>query len=459
MENRTIAAIATSLSPSGIGIIRISGKEAFEIVRRIVKKKNGKILFQDKIESHVVSHGYVYDDDVLIDEVLVLTMMAPHTYTGEDTVEIDCHGGIFVMKKILETVIKHGAVLAEPGEFSKRSFLNGKMDLSQAESVMDLIHSTNEFAMENSLKQLSGKVKNRISDLRGKILHEIAFIESALDDPEHYSLEGYPQQLEEKVNLFLSETEELLKNADNGRMLKEGIKTVIVGKPNVGKSSFLNALLGEERAIVTDIAGTTRDVLTECITYDGITLNIVDTAGIRETEDVVEKIGVDKSREYLNSADLVVFLVDATTPFEKEDEEILSLLENKKSLVLLNKTDLPSVISKEELQNKTGITVLPVSAKKEEGLDLFIREVKNLFFTGEISIHEDVYITNVRQKQCLQSCCDSLNQVLSSIGLGMPEDFFSIDLMSAYTELGNITGESVGEDLVNEIFSKFCMGK
>ncbi|MGN0171044.1 MAG: tRNA uridine-5-carboxymethylaminomethyl(34) synthesis GTPase MnmE [Lachnospiraceae bacterium] len=459
MENRTIAAIATALSPSGIGVIRISGNEAFSIAKQIIKKKDHRDYFQSEIESHIVSHGYVYDDDVLIDEVMVLTMKGPHTYTGEDTVEIDCHGGIFVMKRILETVLKHGAVLSEPGEFSKRAFLNGKMDLSQAESVMDLIHSSNEFAMENSLKQLSGKVKKRISDIRGRILHEIAFIESALDDPEHYSLDGYPQQLEEKVRLFLSETEDLLKNADNGRILKEGIKTVIVGKPNVGKSSFLNSLLGEERAIVTDIAGTTRDVLTECITIDGITLNVVDTAGIRETEDVVEKMGVDKSKEYIESADLVVFLLDATTPFEKEDEEILSLIQNKKAFILLNKTDLVPVISVDEISEKTGITILPVSVKEEKGLDLFVKEVKQLFFDGEISLHEDVYITNIRQKQCLQNCCDSLNQVLSSIENGMPEDFYSIDLMSAYAELGSITGESVGEDLVNEIFSKFCMGK
>ncbi len=459
IENRTIAAIATAVSPSGVGIIRISGDESFTIIKKIFKKKNGEIYFNDDIESHIVRHGYIYDDNVLIDEVLVLFMKGPHTYTGEDTIEIDCHGGVLVMKKILETVLKYGAHIAEPGEFSKRSFLNGKMDLSQAESVIDLINSSNEFAMENSLKHLSGILKRKLSTIRANILHEIAFIESALDDPEHYSLDGYPQELSLKVKDFHNQVSDLLKNADNGRILKEGIKTVIVGKPNVGKSSFLNALLGEERAIVTDIAGTTRDVLTESITFDGITLNIFDTAGIRETKDIVEKIGVEKSKEYLAEADLVLFLVDATSEFTKEDEEILSLIKNKKSIVLLNKIDMDTALTLDDLSVMVDHSIIPISAKEQTGLNEFIKEVKNLFFSGEISFNNEIYITSARQKECLISCCNSLNQVLNSIDLLMPEDFYSIDLMNAYTELGNITGESVGEDLVNEIFSKFCMGK
>ncbi|MCR4955845.1 MAG: tRNA uridine-5-carboxymethylaminomethyl(34) synthesis GTPase MnmE [Lachnospiraceae bacterium] len=460
MMNRTIAAIATAVSPSGVGIIRVSGDDAFTVIKRIFKKKSGHFVFENKeIESHVVTHGFIYDDSELIDEVLVLTMKGPHTYTGEDTVEIDCHGGVLVMKKILETVIKYGASPAEPGEFSKRAFLNGKMDLSQAESVIDLINSSNEFARENSLKHLSGVVKDKLSKIRAEILHEIAFIESALDDPEHYSLDTYPQELRKKVELFIKDTNSLLKNADNGRILKEGIKTVIVGKPNVGKSSFLNALIGEDRAIVTDVAGTTRDVLTETITFDGITLNIVDTAGIRDTDDFVEKIGVEKSKEYMKDADLILFLVDATSTFGKEDQEILNLLENKKSIVLLNKIDLGQSLSLEQVMEKVDHKVISISAKEQIGLDDFINEVKQLFFHGEVTFNDEVYITGVRQKQCLISCYQSLTQVLNSIDQGMPEDFFSIDLMNAYTELGNITGESVGEDLVNEIFSKFCMGK
>ena len=459
MENKTIAAIATAVSPSGVGIIRISGPDSFLIINKIFKKKSGKPVFDKEIDSHIVTHGYIMDNNDIIDEVLVITMRAPHTYTGEDTVEIDCHGGILVMKKILETVIKYGAKIAEPGEFSKRAFLNGKMDLSQAESVIDLIHSSNDFARRNSIKQLSGFVKNKIVKIRSEILHEVAFIESALDDPEHYSLDDYPNNLRTKILTFLDEINLLLKNSDNGKMLKEGIQTVIVGKPNVGKSSFLNALLGEDRAIVTNIAGTTRDVLTESITFDGITLNIVDTAGIRDTMDEVEKIGVEKSKNYIEQADLVVFLVDATSDFSCEDKEILSLIENKRVIVLLNKMDLSGKVSKEEIESIIHKSVLSISAKTQEGLQEFIEKVKQLFFGGQINFNQEVYITSVRQKNCLVSCKESLEQVLNSIDLCMPEDFFSIDLMNAYTELGNITGESVGEDLVNEIFSKFCMGK
>lgn len=459
IENRTIAAIATAVSPSGIGIIRLSGSDSFDIIRKILKKKNHTPAYGNKIESHIVTHGYIYDDDVLIDEVLVLTMKAPHTYTGEDTVEIDCHGGVLVVKRILETVIKYGAAPAEPGEFSKRAFLNGKMDLSQAESVIDLINSSNQFAMDNSLKHLSGAIKDSLVSMRADIIHEIAFIESALDDPEHYSLEGYPQELYKKVNLYINQTENMLKNADNGRILKEGIKTVIVGKPNVGKSSFLNALMGEERAIVTDIAGTTRDALTETISVDGIALNIVDTAGIHSTDDVVEKIGVEKSKEYLESADLVLFLLDASIPLSKEDEEIFELIKNKKAIIILNKADLNQVIVSDDIISYSSHTTLSISAKTGDGLSEFVKEIKDMFFMGDLNFNDEIYITNARQKTCLMNCLTSLQQVIDSIEMNMPEDFFAIDLMNAYTELGNITGESIGDDLANEIFSKFCMGK
>lgn len=467
MSQKTIAAIATAVSPSGVGIIRMSGPDSFDVIKKIFKRKNGNLVFEEKIESHIVTHGYIVDDNEIIDEVLVITMKAPHTYTGEDTVEIDCHGGVLVMRRILETVVKYGAVLAEPGEFSKRAFLNGKMDLSQAESVIDLIHSSNEFAHKNSIKQLSGFVKEKLSGIRKNILHEIAFIESALDDPEHYTLDDYPDELKEKVLSFVDDVSILLKNADNGRLLKEGIQTVIVGKPNVGKSSFLNAILGEDRAIVTDIAGTTRDVLTETLTFDGITLNIVDTAGIRDTKDVVEKIGVERSKEYVKDADLVLFLIDSTVELSEEDKEILHFIKDKKVIILLNKTDISGILTSDSLKTRItkelgedcGFPVLSISAKTQSGIDSFIDEVKNLCFSGSLNFNQEVYITNVRQKNCLESCRLSLNKVLESIELGLPEDFYSIDLMSAYTELGNITGESVGEDLVNEIFSKFCMGK
>lgn len=459
VKNRTIAAIATAVSPSGIGIIRLSGDDSFHIIKKIFKKKNQTPVFENEIESHIVTHGYIYDNDNLIDEVLVITMKGPHTYTGEDTVEIDCHGGVLVVKKILETVIKYGANPAEPGEFSKRAFLNGKMDLSQAESVIDLINSSNQFAMDNSLKHLSGMIKESIKSMRAEIIHEIAFIESALDDPEHYSLDNYSQKLESKVNFYMEQTNNMLKNADNGRILKEGIKTVIVGKPNVGKSSFLNVLMGEDRAIVTDIAGTTRDALTESISIDGITLNVVDTAGIHNTNDVVEKIGVEKSKEYIESADLVLFLLDSSIALSKEDEEIFELIKDKKSIIILNKTDLDQVIFYDDIRTYSLQKVLSISTKTKSGFSEIVQEIKDMFFSGNLNFNDEVYITNIRQKNCLVNCLTSLEQVKNSIEMDMPEDLLVIDLMNAYTELGNITGESIGDDLANEIFSKFCMGK
>ena len=335
MKTDTIAAIATAMSPSGIGIIRLSGEEALSIVDKIYRSKSGNKKLSE-CESHTIHYGYIYDEDTLIDEVMVLLMKAPHSYTTEDTVEIDCHGGVFVMKRILETVIKYGARPAEPGEFTKRAFLNGRIDLTQAESVIDVINSKNDFALRSSTQQLRGNLKQDVKDVREKIIHEIAFIESALDDPEHISLDGYPDSLSSIVKEQITHIDKLLANSDNGRMLKEGIMTVIVGKPNAGKSSLLNQMMGEERAIVTDIAGTTRDVLEEQIQLGGISLNIVDTAGIRDTEDIVEKIGVDKAKEYLSKADLIIYVVDSSVPLEENDYEIMELLQDRKAIVLLN---------------------------------------------------------------------------------------------------------------------------
>ena len=331
MKTDTIAAIATAMTNSGIGIIRISGEDAFTVIDRIYQSKNGKKKLSEE-KSHTVHYGYIVDDtkeNKIIDEVMVLIMRAPNTYTREDTVEIDCHGGVLVMQKILDTVVCHGARPAEPGEFTKRAFLNGRIDLTQAESVMDVISSKNEFALKSSEQQLSGSLSAAVRKVREKLLHEIAFIESALDDPEHISLDGYPETLHGIVEEAQKEIQKLLANSDNGKILKEGISTVIIGKPNAGKSSLLNTLVGEERAIVTDIAGTTRDVLEEQINLNGIILNVIDTAGIRETDDVVEKIGVDRAKKYLNEADLAIYVVDTSTQLDENDFEILRTILSK----------------------------------------------------------------------------------------------------------------------------------
>jgi len=364
-----------------------------------------------------------------------------------------------VMRKILETVFKHGARPAEPGEFTKRAFLNGRIDLSQAEAVIDVIQAKNHLALKSSVSQLKGSVRSKIKELRETIIYEIAFIESALDDPEHISLEGYPEKLSKIVENLLMEVEKLLQTSDNGRILKEGIKTVILGKPNAGKSSLLNVLLGEERAIVTDIAGTTRDILEEQIQLQGVSLNILDTAGIRSTNDLVEQIGVERAREQAKDADLILYVADSSCPLDESDEEILELLKEKKAIVLLNKSDLEQIITIESMKEKTNHPVLSISAKEEEGIQELESKIKELFFQGEVSFNDEIVITNLRHKAALNDAKKSLRMVLSSIEDDMPEDFYSIDLMDAYTSLGSIIGEEVGEDLVNEIFSKFCMGK
>lgn len=454
----TIAAISTAMSASGIGIVRISGENAMDVISRIYRSKGGKKKIKE-VPSHTIHYGYIYNGEELVDEVLVMIMRAPRTFTGEDTVEIDCHGGVYAMKRVLETVLKNGAEIAEPGEFTKRAFLNGRLDLSQAEAVMDVIQAKNDYALKSSMEQLRGSVQKAIRDIREKLIYHIAYIESALDDPEHISLDGYPQELLEVVDKEQQEVKRLLKSSSDGKIIQEGIQTVILGKPNAGKSSLLNLLLGENRAIVTDIAGTTRDILEEYITLHGITLKITDTAGIRETEDIVEKIGVDKAREMAQKADLILYVVDSSVPLDENDEEIMSMLGGKKAIILYNKTDLTPVIPLEELREKTGHPVIPISAKEETGIMELEDKVKEMFFGGELSFNDEVYITNARHKAALEEADKSLDLVRNSIEMGMPEDFFSIDLMNAYENLGKILGESVGEDLVNEIFSKFCMGK
>lgn len=456
--DKTIAAISTAMSASGIGIVRISGDEAMEVISRIYRSKNGNKDIK-KVKSHTIHYGFIYDEEEVVDEVLVMIMKGPHTYTGEDTVEIDCHGGVYAMKRVLETVLKNGAEIAEPGEFTKRAFLNGRLDLSQAEAVMDVIQAKNSMALKSSVEQLKGSVLRAVKEIRSKLIYHIAYIESALDDPEHISLDGYPQELLEVVEKERKEISELLKTADDGRMIQEGIKTVILGKPNAGKSSLLNYLVGEDRAIVTEIAGTTRDILEEYISLNGITLRVIDTAGIRDTEDVVEKIGVGKARQMAEDADLILYVVDSSMPLDENDQEIMELLKGRKSITIYNKTDLIPVVDMEFLKEKTASPVIPISAVEETGISQLEDEIRRMFFQGELSFNDEVYITNARHKAALEEALESLKLVKNSIEMGMAEDFFSIDLMNAYESLGRIVGESVGEDLVNEIFSKFCVGK
>ena len=429
-----------------------------EVISRIYRSRNGKKNIRE-VQSHTIHYGFIYDGEDVVDEVLVMIMRGPHTYTGEDTVEIDCHGGVYAMKKVLETVLKNGAVIAEPGEFTKRAFLNGRLDLSQAEAVMDVIQARNSMALKSSVEQLKGSVQRAVKEIRSRLLYQIAYIESALDDPEHYDLEGYPQELEGIVDKEAGEVAALLKTADDGRMIQEGIKTVILGKPNAGKSSLLNFLVGEDRAIVTEIEGTTRDILEEYISLNGITLRVIDTAGIRETEDLVEKIGVGKAKQMAEDADLILYVVDSSRALDENDEEIIELLSGRKSIVIYNKTDLEPAVNMKKLQEKTGSPVIPVSIVEETGIHELEEEIKNMFFEGELSFNDEVYITNARHKAALEEAKESLELVKNSIEMGMAEDFFSIDLMNAYESLGRIVGESVGEDLVNEIFSKFCTGK
>lgn len=477
-DGATIAAISTAVSSAGIGIVRMSGPESFDIADRIYRSKKNKKLSEQK--SHTIHYGFIMDDGETVDEVLVMLMRGPASYTGEDTVEINCHGGVYVVKRILETMIKNGARPAEPGEFTKRAFLNGRLDLSQAEAVGDLIAAQNQYALQSSVSQLKGNIRNEITDIRNQILYHTAFIETALDDPEHISVDGYGEKLRVSVEEMEHRIRRLLDTCDNGRIMKEGIRTVILGRPNAGKSSLMNVLLGEDRAIVTDIAGTTRDVLEEHLNLNGISLNIMDTAGIRETDDIVEKIGVDKAKEHAEEADLILYVIDSSEEMDENDQEILRMIQGKRAVILLNKSDLVMRVTREDVtqaydrsseslndinpakineKENLIIPIIEVSARNSSGINELEDTLKNMFFAGNLSFNDEIYITSVRHKTALADAEESLERVRESIDAGMPEDFYSIDLMDAYEALGNITGETIGEDLVNEIFSKFCMGK
>ena len=453
----TIAAIATGMNQGGIGVIRVSGEHAIEIVDSVfIPKKAGKEV--KNLKTYTAAYGNIVDEDV-IDEVIVLLMKAPASYTKEDVVEIDCHGGLEVMKKILHLLLKKGARLAEPGEFTKRAFLNGRIDLSQAESVMDLISARNELAAKTAISQLKGHLKDKITQLRKELIHNIAFIESALDDPEYYSLDGFSERLNKILEDMEQQIKHLIMTADDGKMMKEGIKTVILGKPNAGKSSVLNTLMGKERAIVTDVAGTTRDTLEEFISINGIPLNIIDTAGIRKTDDIVEKIGVDKSMKEMEDADLILFIVDSSIPLDENDKQIMSRIKDKQVIILQNKSDLSMVVAKEEINKYLDKPVILISAKENTGFEEFYDILNEMFFHGNLKFNDEIYITNIRHKNALMEALSSIKMAQQSIEDGMPEDFLSIDLMAAYEKLGYIIGESVEDDLVDTIFREFCMGK
>ncbi len=459
MNTDTIAAIATGMTPSGIGIIRVSGEDAFSIASSVFHEKNNGPI--STYEGYRAYFGNIIDKENVMDEVILLVFKEPHSFTGEDTIEIQCHGGILMMKRILELCIRSGARAAEPGEFTKRAFLNGKMDLSEAEAVMDVISSKNDFALKNSVKQMQGSLYKKITQIREKILYETAFIESALDDPEHFDLTGYPEKLSEKLLVMLHDLEKLSDSFEDGRILSEGVRTVILGKPNVGKSSLLNILTGSDRAIVTQIPGTTRDTIEEDININGVFLHIVDTAGIRQSEDEVEQIGIKKALDIAKDADLVILVVDSSKSLSSEDDEILSFIKknDKKCVILLNKSDLGSVIGPEEIGCYTNNPVIVISAKDETGIDELKKYISDEYSRGYLKYNDEIFITNVRQKQALSDAIQSLLCVARSITEKMPEDFYSIDLTAAYDHLGLIIGQQTDDDVINEIFDRFCMGK
>lgn len=456
----TIASIATSSQNGSISIIRVSGEDAFVCVSNIFRNKSGKKIDLKKCETHTIQYGFICDEkENQVDEVLVLLMKAPRSYTAEDVVEIHCHGGYFICQVVLKLLIKENVRIAEPGEFTKRAFLNGRVDLSQAESVMDVIQSKSRMALQNSLNQLRGNIKEKIITLREMLLEDIAYLEAALDDPEHISLDDFNNKIENRVSFLLEETRHLLENSENGRMIREGIKTVIVGKPNVGKSSLLNCMLRENRAIVTNVPGTTRDTLEEDILIGNTLIHLIDTAGIHDTDNEVESIGIEKSKQSISEADFVICVLDQSEEITDEDREVLSLIENRNGIILCNKTDLVASFDIKEIEKVTKKKTISFSAKNGVGLEKLEKYLNQLFVKNKIETKETIYITNARHRQALLEAEKSLQQVQESIVIGMPEDMYAIDLTDAYTAFGKIIGETVEEDIIDKIFKDFCMGK
>ena len=468
MEEKTIVGIA-SAAGGGIGIIRVSGSESMKIVDssfhpgKFNNEENEALIDKSYLQqqkSHTIHYGFIIDgNNEVVDEVMVSVMKAPAAYTREDVVEINCHGGNYILQRVMQLLLEKGAFLAEPGEFTKRAFLNGRIDLSQAEAVMKMISSKNEFALQSAVKQLEGSVSKYIQQIREQILYEMGRIESALDDPEHYDLTGYSDELFDKTEQQIVSLQRLLDRFENGRMKSEGINTVIVGKPNAGKSSLMNILLDEDRAIVTDIAGTTRDALQESVRLGGLMLNLIDTAGIHNTEDTVEKIGVDRAKQYIEQADFILFVVDGSEEWSDEDEQILPLIAQKKGIILLNKADLKAKVSELFLKDKLSWDTIAFSNETKQGLQQLEQYITDKFERGDLQFNDQICLTSIRHKNAVMQAVNALHRVEQSIKDGMPEDFFTIDLMEAYQQLGLINGDTATEDLVNKIFEEFCMGK
>lgn len=451
MENDTIAAIATSMGRSAVNIIKISGPESISIVSKIFTKD------LSKLEPNTINYGFIKEDNELIDEVLVSLFTSPNSQTGEDIVEINTHGGISVTNKVLELVLSNGARLAEPGEFLKRAFLNGKKDLIEAEAISDLINAKTEEARKMSLKGLSGELSKKIKTLRKKILNIIANIEVNIDYPEYEDAIIYTNELlKTNINEIQSDLEKLVKESEKGTLLNNGINVGIVGKPNVGKSSLLNLLINEDKAIVTDIEGTTRDIVEGNITINGVTLNLIDTAGIRETNNVVEKLGVEKSKDIINKSDLIIALFDISRPFTLEDEAILSSIKAKKSIIILNKTDLPTKI---DLNKFTSYNVIKTSVKEDIGKDELLNMIKELFSLNEIETGDFTYLSNARQISLIKEALKLCLEIKYQNEQNTPVDLIQIDLQNLWEKLGEITGDAYKDELLDEIFSKFCLGK
>lgn len=450
----TIAAISTAIGTGGIGIIRISGKDSLSILKKIFKTN------KEEIKSHLLNYGHIEYKGETIDEVLAVYMKEPRSYTKEDVVEINCHGGVYAVKKVLDAVLKSGARLAEPGEFTKRAFLNGRIDITQAEGVIDIINAKTDLAHKSAMKRLEGGISEKINSLRDDILKMAAHIEAAIDYPEHDDETMTYAQIKSGTMSAIKRINKLIVNADLGKIINSGINTAIIGKPNAGKSSLLNYLLDEERAIVTDIPGTTRDALSESINIGGIALNITDTAGIRETDDEIEKIGVKKAFKYAENADLIILMLDGSKELDEQDIEILDFIKNKKAICVVNKNDLETKVDIKKIYNsvKENNTIF-ASVKNKTGIEKLEEIIKEMFFNGDISITDDILLSSERNKISLENALAHLKNVIETIDLKMPEDFITMDLTESYRYLGEITGESLDEDIIDKIFSEFCLGK
>lgn len=459
MMDRTIAAIATAPGEAGIGIVRISGDKAIDILKKVFKPKRD--IGVDRIPARTAVYGHaIGKDGVILDEVLAIVMRKPYSYTTEDVVEIHCHGGIVPVKRIMDEVLRNGAEIAEPGEFTKRAFLNGRIDLAQAEAVIDVITSKTETGLNAALNQLEGDLSKAIRDLMDQLVSMLAHIEASIDFPEHDIEEVTVASIKGMLAEARAKAASLVESFDEGKIVRDGLRTAIIGRPNVGKSSLLNVLLKENRAIVTEVPGTTRDIIEEYLNIGGVLIRLIDTAGIRETEDIVERIGVERTREAISNSDLVIFVLDASSPLLQEDEEIIELINKKKVIAVLNKIDLGLKADRSRIAVLFGQeNVIDMSVKDRVGIDKLEDRIKALVFHGKLSISKNSMVTSIRHKNLLDRALENMDKALASIDEEVPVDLVSVDIREAWRNLGAITGDTVEEDIMNEIFGKFCIGK